>query len=114
MKRVNYIVWMLVFIEAATVNLNCFSQKTFLKAGIAKVDITPKESLFMGGYDETCRSGPSDGSYGNIYIRALVFDDNISRIVFIETDVVSLLPEDYLPIRKLITEKTGIQIGRAH
>lgn len=85
-----------------------FSQSTVLKAGIARVDITPTESLYMGGYDESCRSGPSDGVFSKIYIRALVFDDNVKRIAFIETDIVSLPPQDYMPIRKYISAQTGI------
>ena len=101
---------MLIIIPLACINLNSFSQKASLRAGIARVDITPTESLFMGGYDESGRPGPSDGIDGNIYIRALVFDDNIRRMVFIETDIVSLPPKDYLPVRKLISEKTGIPV----
>lgn len=85
-----------------------FSQNTVLRAGVAKVDITPAENLFMGGYDETCRTGPSDGVYGKIYIRALMFDDNISRIVFIEADIVLLPPDDYNLIRGMISKETGI------
>jgi neutral ceramidase len=84
------------------------SQNKVLRAGIAKIDITPVENLYMGGYDETCRTGPSDGVYGKIYIRALVFDDNINRIVFIEADIVLLPPDDYGPVRKLISDETGI------
>lgn len=87
-----------------------FAQSTSnqLQAGIAKVDITPKENLFMGGYDESCRQGKSEGIDGKIYIRALVFDDKTSRIVFIEADIVSLPPEEYVPLRKLIASQTGI------
>ena len=85
-----------------------FSQNAVFRAGIAKIDITPVENLYMGGYDETCRTGPSDGVYGKIYIRALMFDDNINRIVFIEADIVLLPPEDYSLIREMISKETGI------
>jgi len=84
------------------------AQEPILKAGIAKTDITPKENLYMGGYDESCRAEPSDGAYGPIYIRALVFDDKTSRVAFIEVDIVSFPKNEYLPIRKLIAGKTGI------
>ena len=85
-----------------------FSQRTVLKAGIAKMDITPIENLYMGGYDENCRSDPSNGSFGNIFIRALVFDDNITRMAFVEVDIVSFPPDNYIPIRQLIATQTGI------
>jgi hypothetical protein len=79
-----------------------------LQAGIARVDITPKENLYMGGYDESCRQGKSEGADGKIYIRALAFANQAQRIVFVEADVVSLPPEDYLPLRKAIASQTGI------
>jgi hypothetical protein len=106
MKKIH--IFLFVFI-LAFINLNGFSQKAVLRAGIAKVDITPAESLYMGGYDESGRPGPSDGVFGKIYIRALVFDDNINRLAFIEADMVSLPHKEYSIIRKLISEKTGIQ-----
>jgi neutral ceramidase len=89
-------------------NPAAFSQNAPLKAGISKIDITPTENLYMGGYDESCRSGPSDGVYGKIYIRALVFDVNSNRVVFIEADIVSLPSKEYEPVRKLISSQTGI------
>jgi neutral ceramidase len=85
-----------------------FSQNAVLQAGIAKIDITPAGDLYMGGYDESCRTGPSDGVYGRIYIRALAFADSINRLVFIEADLVSLPDEDYESIRKLIASRTGV------
>ena len=85
-----------------------YPQEIVLKAGIARTDITPTEGLFMGGYDMTFRPGRSQGADGNIYIRALVFDNDVLQMVFIEADVVSLPDEDYLSIRKWISDETGI------
>ena len=84
------------------------AQNVVLKAGISKINITPSESLYMGGYDETCRSEPSQGANGNIYVRALVMDDNITRIALVEIDVVSLPRQNYELIRKRISNETGI------
>jgi neutral ceramidase len=85
-----------------------FSQNEVLRAGIAKIDITPTENLYMGGYDAMGRPGPSDGVYGKIFVRALVFDDNLSRVAFIETDIVDFPADQYIPIKKLISSQTGI------
>ena len=87
------------------------SQNRVLKTGISKVDITPTENLYMGGYDESCRMGPSDGNYGNIYIRSLVFDDGIKRLAFIEADLVSLPRDSYSELRELISDETGIPVN---
>ena len=84
------------------------SQVSSFKAGIARVDITPSESLFMGGYDESGRPGPSQGHEGSQYARALVFDDGSNRLAFVEVDIVSFPPGDYDGIRKLISNDTGI------
>jgi hypothetical protein len=108
MKKIIFLILVSALLQFVFFVTKGFSQNAVLKAGIAKVDITPVENLFMGGYDESCRTGPSDGVYGKIYIRALMFDDNISRIVFIEADIVLLPPGDYDVVRKLISKETGI------
>jgi neutral ceramidase len=108
MKKIKTIIFISLLTQFVFFIPKSFSQTTVLKAGIAKVDITPTENLYMGGYDESGRPGPSDGVYGKIYIRALVFDDNISRIAFIEADIVDLPSEDYIPVKKLISSQTGI------
>lgn len=84
------------------------AQKDVLKAGIAKTDITPSERLYMGGYDSSCRSEPSQGSDGKIYARALVFDDGTQKFAFVEADIVFFAPADYPVIRKAVSEATGI------
>jgi len=88
--------------------VNSYSQKREIKAGIAKIDITPSESLYMGGYDESCRMDPSDGHSGKIYIRALAVDDGINRIVLVEADIVSLPADKYPEIREMISKETKI------
>jgi len=97
-----------VLVILMIISYKVFPQTPTLKAGIAKVDITPTENLYMGGYDESCRMGPSEGHSGNIYVRALVFDDDIIQMAFIELDVVSLPSSDYDPLRKKISQETGI------
>ena len=106
MRKIHATVILLVM---ESILINGFSKDVF-KAGIAKVDITPTESLYMGGYDQSGRMGPSDGVFGKIYVRAIVFDDDIERVAFIELDVVSLPKENYLSVRKLIATETGLPV----
>jgi len=108
MKNFKTIIFSLVMMQIAFFVPKGFSQNAVLKAGIAKIDITPTENLYLGGYADSGRIGPSDGVYGKIYIRALVLDDDINRIVFIEADIVSLSPEEYVIVEKLISSQTGI------
>jgi len=77
-----------------------------LKAGIAKVDITPARPVVMGGYG--LRIGPSTGVYAPIYVRALVIDDGVQKVALIESDVVD--NGQHLDIRKRVSEATGIAL----
>jgi neutral ceramidase len=110
MRRILNIL-LLAVLQAALVPISCFSQKPVLRAGIAKVNITPDESLYMGGYDASCRMGPSDGHFGNIYARALVFDDGLKRLAFIELDLMNLRGNAFDTIRKQVSDETGIPYG---
>jgi hypothetical protein len=110
MKQRHFFLITLICIQFVFITSKVYSQETSLRAGIARTDITPTEGLYMGGYDMTFRHGRSDGSYGNIYTRALVFEDNTRQIVFVEVDIVSFPNEDYLSIRESISAETGIPV----
>lgn len=92
----------LVVISSIFLRINSFCAE--LRAGIAKTDITPTENLFMGGY--SLRVGPSDGVYGKIYIRAIVFDDGAKKVAFIESDIIGY--SDLNNMKKNLSESTGI------
>jgi hypothetical protein len=110
MKKTHFFLLALISIQFLLVCSRSYSQETRLRAGIARTDITPTEGLYMGGYDMTFRPDRSDGAYGNIYTRALVFDDNTRQIVFVEVDIVSFPDEDYISIRESISAETGIPV----
>ncbi len=108
MKKVNVTILSIMMILTTIPGSRAYCQQTMLRAGIAKTDITPSESLYMGGYSDTCRMYSSDGVYGNLYIRAIVFDDNANRVVFIESDIVGYPAAEYNSIRKQVSDATGI------
>jgi hypothetical protein len=88
-----------------------------LRAGYAKVDITPTSPVMLGGYD--LRDAPSDGVWGNdrLYARALVFEASGVRVAFVECDVIAIRGHDLF--RRKISEATGIPganilLGDAH
>ena len=88
-----------------------------LRAGYAKVDITPTEPVYMGGYD--LRDAPSDGIHGDdrLYVRALVFEQGGARIAFVMADIIGIYNHDSW--RSKISEATGIPaanilLGDAH
>ena len=72
--------------------LTCLSS-TFLlaadawKAGVAKVDITPAEPIWLAGYGN--RAKPSDGVLQKIYVKALALEDETGkRSVLVTSDLV--------------------------
>ena len=80
-----------------------------LRAGYAKVDITPTGPMNMGGYD--LRNAPSDGIHGNdrLFARALVFEVAGARVAFVETDVIGI--QGHEVFRRKISEATGIPVS---
>jgi len=56
-----------------------------LKVGLATVNITPRESVYMAGF--AARKEPSEGAYADIYASCVVFDNGVTRVGFIAIDV---------------------------
>ena len=56
-----------------------------LKAGVARVDITPPAGLAMWGYG--ARSGLSTGTRDPLYARVLVFDDGSAAAALVTLDL---------------------------
>jgi len=99
---------LLVLFSVAVFNFAGYAEDTVLKAGISKVDITPVESVYLEGYDVSCREKPSNGVFGKIYVRALVFDDNVNTIAIIESQNPMFMTEDSDKLRKLVSEQTNL------
>lgn len=80
-----------------------------LRAGYAKIDVTPREPVNLGGYD--LRGAPASGVHGNdrLYVRCLVFDDGSQKLAFVEADVIGLHGHD--EFRQRISERTGIPVS---
>ncbi len=95
----------LLFVLAALITAASLPAQE-LKAGYAKVDITPAEPVYMAGYD--LRSAPSDGVHGHdkLYVRVLVFDDGAAKVVFAEADVIGIRGSDLF--RRKIADATGV------
>ncbi len=59
------------------------------RAGAARVDITPKQPIWMSGY--ASRNHPSDGVISPLFAKALAIEDRKkSRVVIVTTDLVGL------------------------
>jgi|YelNatPaOPRAMG01_1025707.scaffolds.fasta_scaffold02619_19 hypothetical protein len=58
------------------------------RAGTARVDITPTESIWLSGY--ASRTKPSQGVATKLWAKALAFDDGRTKVVIITTDLIGL------------------------
>jgi len=59
------------------------------KAGVARVNITPKTSIWMSGY--AARTKPSEGVLADLFAKALAIEDSRKgRVVIVTTDLIGL------------------------
>ena len=77
-----------------------------LRAGYAKIDVTPSGPVWLGGYD--LRNTPSDGVYPGekLYVRALVYESGGLKVAFVEADII--MARDHDRVRANIASATGI------
>lgn len=78
-----------------------------LRAGIAKVDITPQKRVKLSGY--ASRTGYSEGVHDPLSARVIVFENNGKRVVLVSTDLIGFYDgtADYL--RKAILEEFKLE-----
>ena len=80
-----------LFLLSAVVSLPCISPSwaadtTGLKAGIARIDITPDKPVTMFGYD--ARKDLSTGVHDPLSARVLAFEAGGKRLVLVSTDLI--------------------------
>lgn len=79
---------------------------TILRAGAARVDITPPTSVDLTGF--IARQNPSTGVRDPLYARALVLDDDDHQVAIVSCDLLGFGREYVVEIRDRITTRTGI------
>lgn len=77
------------------------------KAGVARVKITPKTSMWMAGY--AARNKPSEGVRQDLWAKALVLEDSKGkRVVLVSTDLVGIRKALSERIRNRIEKQFGL------
>lgn len=77
-----------------------------LKAGYAKVDITPDEPVYLCGYN--LREAPASKVASPLYARALAFDDGRRKFLVMMADMIGV---DGAGLAQQIAQATGLEIG---
>ena len=75
-------------------------KKDILRAGTAKIDITPKKPVKMAGY--AGRTDLSDGVHDPLSARVVIFENNGQRLILVSTDLLGFYNETAEPLRKAI------------
>jgi hypothetical protein len=76
-----------------------------LKAGVARVEITPSTLMRMYGYANR-KCGPANGTHDPLFAKALVLESGGTKVALVTTDLGSLVSED---LRRDVASKLGIQ-----
>lgn len=91
---------------AFLVSANAAPQAEEWKAGAAKIQITPKQSMWMSGYGG--RNKPSEGTLHDLWVKALVLEDpRRTRAVLLTADLVGI-PKS---LSDAICEEVGKKLG---
>src|SRR5258708_2046469 len=74
------------------------------KAGIATIDITPQEPIWMAGYGN--RTKPSEGVLQKLYVKALALEDETgAKTVLVTSDLLGFIKEVSDPIAERVSSK---------
>src|SRR6266852_5944280 len=76
-----------------------------LRAGTARVTITPPVGLHLQGYN---RGRPTEGIRDDLYARALVMERGEARFALVCADIIGLEPDSVARARALVEQSTGI------
>ncbi len=78
-----------------------------LKAGVAKIDITPVKPVTLSGY--RARKDLSQGVHDPLSARAVAFEENGKRLVLVSTDILGFYDGTSEVFRKTITEACHLE-----
>jgi neutral ceramidase len=77
-----------------------------LKAGVARVEITPSTFMPMYGYANR-KCGPANGTHDPLFAKVLILESGGSRIAIVTADLGSLVSEN---LRRDVASKLGIPV----
>jgi len=107
MKRNFFLkITLLLFVILLTESIFCPACQAALKAGCARVDITPPVGVWLSGYGS--RNKPSETISDQLYAKAVVLDDGQTKIAIVSTDLLWVPLETTNEVRGIVKKKIGI------
>jgi neutral ceramidase len=86
-------------------NTSCTAGLKGFRAAIVKVDITPKDSQMLLGYE----ARKSTGILDHIYHRIVVLDDGKTQFILVSTDICEFSPSEYERVAEKLKSQMGIK-----
>jgi hypothetical protein len=97
-----FFLFTVVLVEAAC------AEETEWKIGLAKVKITPADSVFMAGYQQ--RDHPSEKVASDLYAKAMSLEDRNGKVaVLVTADLIGLRADICDSVADAVAEQTGLK-----
>lgn len=78
-----------------------------LKAGVAKVVITPRQNIWLAGY--ASRTAPADGKLQDLFAKCVAFEDETgARSILVTTDLLGLPRATATNVAGLVQQRFGV------
>lgn len=111
MKAIRNLWWLVVLAVLVLAARHALAQSAPWRVGIARVDITPKESIWMAGY--AARNHPSEGVLHPLWAKALAIEDSAKqRVVLVATDLIGLNRRLSEAVAARVRQQTGLDRAR--
>ncbi len=83
---------------------------THLRAGAARVDITPKLGVSLAG--PISKNGPVAGVHDRLYARAVMLDDGATQLAIVVSDSCIIGPDVYDAAKEIVHKEIGLATDR--
>lgn len=103
LMRIAVVVIVLISLLFTTSPVQSKENREILRAGAAKIDITPEKPVKMAGYGS--RTGLSEGVHDPLSARVIIFENNGKRLVLVSTDLLGFYGGTAEPLRKVILDE---------
>ena len=106
-KNFVYLFVFIVLLILGDIQSPCYAQNNIWKAGTARIDITPKDTLWLAGY--ASRDHGAEGTLHKIWVKALAIEDQKgNRGVLVTSDLLGFPKNISDNIRNQCYEKYGL------
>ncbi|TKJ37009.1 MAG: hypothetical protein CEE38_08890 [Planctomycetes bacterium B3_Pla] len=110
LKRISLIVGIFVIVFGlAVAPVKSGQGKNILRAGVARIDITPEKPVKMAGYG--ARTQLSEGVHDPLLARVVVFENNGKRLVLVSTDLIGFYSGTADHFQKIILDEFKLKPG---